>query len=45
MLSMVTWFHRFPGFIVSRVSRFLGFAVSMVSRFYRFQGVNGFMVS
>ena len=39
-MSMVSWFHRFPG-----VYGFMGFVVSMVSWFHRFRGVNGFMVS
>ena len=40
VVSMVSWFHRFPG-----VNGFIGFVVSMVSWFHRFRGVNSFMVS
>ena len=36
-MSMVSWFHKFRGF--------MGFGVSMVSSFHRFPGVNGFIVS
>ena len=36
-MSMVSWFHRFPGVN--------GFIVSCVSWFLRFRGVSGFMVS
>ena len=52
-MSMVSWFHRFPGvngFIVSWVSwcqwfhGFIGFVVSIVSWFHSFR-FNGFMVS
>ena len=37
MVSLVSWFLWFHGFI--------GFVVSRVSWFHRFHGVNGFMVS
>ena len=53
-MSMVSWFHRFPGvngFMVSCVSwcqwihDFIGFVVLIGSWFHRFRGVNGFVVS
>ena len=36
-MSMVSWFHTFPGVN--------GFMVSLVSWFHGFRGVNSFMVS
>ena len=45
MVSRVSWFRGFSGFIGFVVSWFRGFMVSRVSRFHGFHGLKGFVVS